>query len=201
MNDSPRVVSLPFERRHDESIKAFTAFTEYLNMGAQRSLEAVARKLGKSKTVIERWSRRHSWVLRIDAHGKHMASLMRQAELHVIHEFALDRAKRESAQMESEWQMRCEALDLAREAIRRWKDNANKYGTLEGIARLLELASKLGRLSCGMDGENTKKTVQEVRTISIEFKAALEKAYGKYVDIDAKPVESAAASPADTVQP
>ena len=182
-----------FEQKPDESAKAFEAFNTYLNMGAQRALEAVAQKLGKSKTLMERWSKRHNWVARVDAHTQHWCALTRRAEVEVVREFALERAKRDEAQKESEWQMRCEAIDLAREAIARFKDNTRKSGTLEGIARLLELASKLGRLSCDMATDKTEKTVDEVRTISVEFKAAIEKIYGQpvpreFVDVEASEV-------------
>ena len=50
-------VRLPFEQQERESEKAFAAFSLYLSLGPQRSLEAVATKLGKSKTLMERWCR------------------------------------------------------------------------------------------------------------------------------------------------
>ncbi len=184
-------MALPFEQKPDESAKAFEAFHAYLNMGAQRSLEAVGRKLGKSKALMERWSKRHNWVSRVEAHAQHWAALTRRAEVEVVHEFALEKVKRQEAQKESEWQLRCEAIALAREAIARFKDNPKKFGTLEGIARLLELASKLGRLSCDMATDRTETTVEETRTLSVEFRTAIEKIYGQpvpkqFVDIEAK---------------
>jgi hypothetical protein len=102
-------------------------------------------------------------------------------EVQVVNEFALERAKRNAAQEESEWQTRCELLALAREKIQEWRENPRKLGTLEGIARLLELASKLGRLSCGMATDKTETEVSETRTLSVEFKAAIEKIYGQPV--------------------
>jgi hypothetical protein len=171
----------PFEQKPDESAKAFEAFSVYLALGGRRSLETVGQKLGKSKALMERWSKRHNWVTRVEAHGQHMTALTRRAEVEVVREYALEHAKRKAAQEESEWQTRCELLELAREAIIRWKENERKYGTLEGIARLLELASKLGRLSCGMATDKTEKVVEETRTLSVEFKAAIEKIYGQPV--------------------
>lgn len=183
-------MALPFEQKPDESAKAFAAFSEYLNMGPQRSLEAVSRKVGKSKALMERWSKRHNWVSRVEAHQQHWAVLTRRAEVQVVREFALEKAKRQDAQKEAEWQLRCEAIDLAREAIHRFKDNAKKCGTLEGIARMIELASKIGRLSCDMATDRTEKTVDEVRTLSVEFKAAIEKIYGQPVPAQFTDVEA-----------
>ena len=57
-----------FERQAKESAKAFAAFSLYLNLGEQWSLEAVGQKLGKSKALMERWSKRYQWVERVEAH-------------------------------------------------------------------------------------------------------------------------------------
>lgn len=55
----------PWERQEGESIKAFEAFTVYLEMGDERSLRAVGQRLGKSRALIERWSRTYQWVERV----------------------------------------------------------------------------------------------------------------------------------------
>lgn len=54
----------PWERRDDETPMAYAAFKEYLDQGADRSTAHVARALGKSKTIMDRWSSRHEWVSR-----------------------------------------------------------------------------------------------------------------------------------------
>lgn len=54
----------PWERRVDETPVAYAAFTEYLDQGGDRSTERVAHRLGKSKTLMDRWSSRHDWVER-----------------------------------------------------------------------------------------------------------------------------------------
>jgi len=181
----------PFEQKPDETAKAFEAFTTYLNLGAERSLAEVARKLRKSEGLIQRWSRRHHWGERVEDHGKHIAVLTRTVEVEVVREFALEHAKRRAAQEESEWQVRCEILALAREKLHEWRQHPEKLGTMEGMARLLELASKLGRLSCGMATDKTETEVSETRTLSVEFKTAIEKIYGQAVP--AQFVEAASA--------
>lgn len=50
-----------------ESDVAYQAFTEYREMPVPRSLRDVAQKLGKSLTLIGRWSSKHEWVKRIEA--------------------------------------------------------------------------------------------------------------------------------------
>ena len=46
---------LTFEQQERESNRAFAAFKTYLELGPERSLVAVADKLGKHRTQVERW--------------------------------------------------------------------------------------------------------------------------------------------------
>ncbi|HEX2973146.1 MAG TPA: hypothetical protein VHP11_12490 [Tepidisphaeraceae bacterium] len=55
----------PLEQQPRESAKAFAAFKAYLELGPERSLAAVAKKLGKSKSNIATWSRKHHWQDRL----------------------------------------------------------------------------------------------------------------------------------------
>ena len=58
---------LLWERKDDESAKAFEAFDVYLKLGAKRSLAKVGQALGKSTPLMERWSSQHSWVRRAES--------------------------------------------------------------------------------------------------------------------------------------
>ena len=71
------------------------------------------------------------------------------------------------------------ALDLAGAAISRWKANEKRCGSVEGIARLLELASKLGRLASGMPTDRTEVTGEDGGPIRIQLTAAFDKIYGE----------------------
>ncbi|GAA0695311.1 hypothetical protein GCM10010193_57570 [Kitasatospora atroaurantiaca] len=54
----------PWERQEGESAQAFEAFAKYRDMGPARSTAKVARELGKSGSLMDRWSRSYAWVLR-----------------------------------------------------------------------------------------------------------------------------------------
>jgi hypothetical protein len=54
------VIEIP--RCEGESARAYEARALYVTMGANRSIESVAQKLGKSSALIGRWSSRHEWV-------------------------------------------------------------------------------------------------------------------------------------------
>lgn len=71
----------PWERREGESVKAYEAFSIYLNLGEKRSINAVALKLSKSRTLISRWSSTYGWVERVAAYD---TELQRQAHAQAI---------------------------------------------------------------------------------------------------------------------
>jgi hypothetical protein len=178
----------PFEQQPKESAKAFEAFATYLNMGAERSLAAVGKKLGKSEGLIERWSAKFDWATRVQAQAAYVATVEREATEALATERAEERLKRQQAQLDEEWRNRDEALELARAAIGRWKANEKRCGSLEGIARLLELASKLGRLASGLATDKTEITGEDGGPIRLELEAALKKVYGDIVDVESTPL-------------
>jgi hypothetical protein len=167
-----------FEQQPKEGAKAFEAYSVYMNLGAGRSLAEVGRKLGKSVGLIERWSRKFDWPERVKAQETHLALVEREATEALARQRGAQKVKRQAEQLEEEWQTRNEALVLARAAISRWKANEKRCGSLEGIARLLDLASKLGRLATGMPTDRTEVTGEDGGPIRIEFEAALRKVYG-----------------------
>lgn len=196
-------MGLPFEQLPRESDKAFAAFSMYLSLGAERSLSAVAAKLGKGQRILEKWSGRFDWPARVQAHSAHLAVVEREAAEALARVKGVDRVKQQEEQLAGEWQARCEALDLARQAIQRWKENPKKCGTLEGIARLLDLASKLGRLASGMPTDRTEVTTEVQGRIDVEWEIAIKRVYGQagkpqaasvaVVDVEAERVSDAGA--------
>lgn len=73
----------PWERQKDESSKAFEGFTVYRDMGAERSLAKAGRSLGKSKTLLEKWSSQWNWVERARAYDN---EIERQAKAKAVKE-------------------------------------------------------------------------------------------------------------------
>ncbi|WP_194522383.1 hypothetical protein [Cellulosimicrobium sp. JZ28] len=60
-----------------ESAKAHEAFRLYCAQGAARSTARVAQELGKTKTLVDRWSSRWQWVARA---AEHDAALHREED-------------------------------------------------------------------------------------------------------------------------
>ena len=61
-----------WDRREGESAQAYSAFATYRDMGSTRSLAKVGQKLGKSKTLMDRWSSRWEWVWRCEQYDTAM---------------------------------------------------------------------------------------------------------------------------------
>ena len=181
---------MEFEKQPKESAKAFAAFSLYLSLGAERSLATVAQKCTKSSRLIKRWSSKYDWTARVQAHAAHLALVERQATEVAVRSKAAEWLARQSEHRDEEWKVRGELLEAGREALRRWKANPQRCGSLEGIARMLELASKLGRLASGMPTDHTEVSGEITVTLDSEWEMALKKVYGKQappkiIDVDA----------------
>ena len=61
-----------WERQKGESVQAYDAFVTYRDMGSSRSGAKVGQELGKSKTLVERWSSRWEWVWRCEQYDTAM---------------------------------------------------------------------------------------------------------------------------------
>lgn len=60
----------PWARRATETSPAYGAFRVYLDV---RSNAKTAQQLGKSKTLIDKWSSEHDWVERVVAYDVYLA--------------------------------------------------------------------------------------------------------------------------------
>ena len=72
-----------WERQTGESAKAFEAFVVYRDM-ENRSYRGVGQELGKSKTQIEKWARKHFWQERILAYIDYLDLIKRELAIREI---------------------------------------------------------------------------------------------------------------------
>lgn len=129
----------PWERQLNESPQAFEAFARYRDMGASRSLAKVSREVCKSKALMERWSTEHDWVKRVAAWDAEKDRVARETQLKDI----IDMRQRHAA-------IAKKMMDTADNALNNIKPD--EVSTNE-IARLVEIASKLERISRGDVGD------------------------------------------------
>ena len=191
-------MALPFEQQPRESDKAFAAFSVYLSLGPERSLATVARRLQKSVTMLGRWSAKFDWLGRVAAHGAHLAIVEREAIEAAARSKAAVWESREQKLRETEWAMHEQAIAAAKRGLDAYMQREKVYANLADIARMLEIASKLGRLATGLGTDGDRRKGDELPAVRVEVRVALEKIYGEplpgeeatppaIVDVDAVP--------------
>ncbi len=181
-----------FEKQPRESDKAFAAFSLYLSLGPERGLREVARKLDKSLTVVGKWSSKFDWPARVAAHAAHLAVVEREAVEAVARSKAAEWGTREQQLRETEWAMHERAIAAAKRGLDAYMAREKVYANLADIARMLEIASKLGRLATGLGTGGERRKGDELPAVRVEVKVALEKIYGEplpgeVVDVQAVP--------------
>jgi len=183
---------LPFEKQPRESAKAFAAFSLYLSQGAERSTAAVAKELAKSEQLVRRWSAKFAWTDRVAAYAAHLAIVEREAIEAAARGKAAEWESREQKLRETEWAMHEAAIAAAKKGLAAYMDREKVYANLADIARMLEIASKLGRLATGL-GDGDGRKADDLPAMRVEVTVALEKIYGEplpgeIVDVEAVPV-------------
>lgn len=66
---------MPWQRRDDETDRAYEAFATYLGMGTQRTNLKVGEALGKTKWHMDTLSGRYQWVERVRAFDRYMGAV------------------------------------------------------------------------------------------------------------------------------
>lgn len=151
----------PWDRQPDETPPAYEAFRTYLELGPDRTLEEVARKLAKSIPLIKRWSARNTWVARTDAFDAEVYKRADEATLDKASGDVAERAKRHADIA----RIHQEALALpAKELLERLQANPQLLRRLDldellkvqaAAARALPRAVAVERLVTGQSTSNS----------------------------------------------
>lgn len=135
----------PWEQLEAETPKAYAAFTVYRDLPpGLRTQEEAARLLGKSVSVVNRWSHQHYWVPRSKLHDQHT-----------------DRAARHALEQQRIGMLQRHASvgERALEVVERWltaKLGPRSKVVSDGqVAQLLRVAVMVERQSRGLPGEVT----------------------------------------------
>lgn len=135
----------PWERQDGETPKQFEAFVVYRDMGEERSLQKVANQLAKSRQLLTRWSSANNWVERCTAWDNEQDRILRQEQIKDIKKMRKRHADVASAMITA-------AAKGLKEIM-----NHPKEMTPNDVSRLVDVASKLERLSRG----DTSEVIEE----------------------------------------
>ncbi len=168
---------LIYEQLERETGKAFAAFSVYLSLGPDRTIEECARRLQKSSRLLRRWAQKFNWPERIAAYSEHLALVEREAAEAAARAKGPVWAAREQKLRETEWDMHERAIAAAKRGLDAYMEREKVYANLADIARMLEIASKLGRLATGL-GDGDGRKANDAPTVRVEVSVALDKIYG-----------------------
>lgn len=129
----------PWERQQSETSRAYEAFCIYRDMGADRSLRKVVQQLNKNLTTIAEWSTKYDWVKRVAAWDAEQDRIARQAQVDEIKKMRKRHADIANAM-----------LIKAAKALKNIPEDEIKP---QDISRMVDVASKLERISRGDVGE------------------------------------------------
>lgn len=116
-----------WERQPRESEKAYQAFQMYRDMGQGRNLREVARTLGKSPSLIYRWSTKHDWVERVRAYDNWLEMERRAA----IEKAEAEQVKKEFKRRSGIRKLNLENEEKAALQLRRILDQLEKMPLVE----------------------------------------------------------------------
>ncbi|HOX60233.1 MAG TPA: hypothetical protein PLC99_25430, partial [Verrucomicrobiota bacterium] len=100
---------------------------------------------------------------------------------------------------ETEWAMHERAIAAAKRGLDAYMAREKVYANLADIARMLEIASKLGRLATGLGTDGERRRGDELPAVRVEVKVALEKIYGEPLPGEVVDVQAVPALPEKTV--
>ena len=136
-----------WERQKNESEKAFEAFKIYRDMGQKRTVSAVVEKLGKSRSLIDRWKEQWNWKERVRAYDN---ELEKQAKEKAIKDY--------KAMTEQHIKI---AVKLQKKALKAFDNLKIEEMSPKDIKEFIKMATDLERLSRTI-GNDT----QEENTVS-----------------------------------
>ena len=132
---------MPWERQEDETPKQFEAFRVYRDMGEDRTLAKVGKELGKSTTLMERWSSKNNWVDRCVAWDNEQDRLL-----------AIEQRKEIKKMRKRHADVASAMIATAVKGLKQIQEHMEDIKP-QDVARLVDVASKLERISRGDTSE------------------------------------------------
>ncbi len=148
-------MSRPETKRDEESNEAFEAFAMYRDMGVGRSQKAVADRLNKSTTIINRWATAYNWKKRAHSYDLELDRRKRLADL---------RAVEKMRYRQTMTALRMQATGLIElEKMLKNAQSKQERGELDEktVIALIEKGAKLERINRGEPGEIVQANVGE----------------------------------------
>lgn len=172
----------PWERRPDESAKAWQSFCCYRDLGSRRTIETVAKNVGRSLGHVLKWSARYAWVGRAFAWDDELSSRAARVKLEKAEEAAKLELEAHAGARQRAWIAAALALDKVLDGI---KSGEVKPKPRDCFA-LGEIALRLSERSVsGQDVEIEKLRARPLPDLAQELVDTVREQFG----IEVKPRE------------
>lgn len=174
-----------------ESAEAYEAAKLYFEMAANRSLDAVAQKLHKSRTLLGRWSRKWNWTERARVYDAWIVEQEELAQQAARLEKAQRWIERDEQLREDFYQVGKEIVAKARRMIAEFPErdvqrSEEKDGkvihltvktkhSLSGLAQLVSVGSEMQRLAVGINPGSSPLDDMDFAQLSSEDLETLQK--------------------------
>jgi len=154
---NPKQMPEPWDRQPGETAKAFEAFTVYRDIPARtRSVRNTAIEMGKnSKSHIEQWCAKWKWVERARLYDTEQDKLRRELA---------EKEREEMAQLHIK-----AARAMLTKALKGLQSIPENEMTPNDVSRMIEVSSKLERLSRGEPSESTEMFGREGAPAAVQI--------------------------------
>lgn len=155
----------------DESDRQYAVFMAYCKNGESSTFEDIAKAQGGTQAWVSRLKREKKWDERI------MDWQMNRKERGITTTADIVWSEKKNELRRQEWEAHNRVVVLCNQFLDRWKDSED-VPRLGEIAKMLEIASRLGRMAAGLPLSYTEEE-QAPPTFRIDIEAALARAYGR----------------------
>jgi len=165
-----------WSRQSSESAADFQLFAAWLQLPAPRSYRKASAALGSSVHRLRRVGAHNQWQPRTAAFDEFRANTVSQALTEIVDSEIADwKARAEKFRLQ-EWSLHEQMIESALAISAELKRRPTR-ARLSDVAKLFELASTLGRRSCGLPLENDSPEAAPI-PIRPDVESALAKIYG-----------------------
>lgn len=158
-----------WNQQASESSRAFAAFRIYRDLGSCRSHAEVGRQLGKSTTLINRWSSEFEWVERVRAWDQHQDRIAQREREHAIRSAVAQQIRIAQAMRTKVAQRLIGAPEQNIEAL-----DANTLGPRD-LVLWLKTAVEIERLALGISTANVLNHHADSAEVQVDVDTMVER--------------------------
>ena len=162
-----------------ESAMAYSAFQRFIAGGGAIRPEAMAGETGCAAVTLRKWYQKHHWLMRYQAMTAAQGEAVLQSTRQKAERALAEWAERKEQLRATEWTLHLALVEAGQRGLEMLgKGDGKQVMEASDVARLLDLASKLGRLATGLATDSKEVTGGVLGALHVDIEVALKKVYG-----------------------